>query len=211
MSHRLAIRFRVQGDVRFISHHDMVRLFERAVARAAIAVRFSKGFNPRPQLSLPLPRSVGVASEDECLILESDGPLDGSWVLERLGAQMPAGVQLLAATALVAGERLIPRAAAYEVELTERLVDEVAARLRDLERCSQLEIQRRDHRTGRTRSVDLRPILLEARLTAGRLVWRQAILPGGTAKPAEMMELFGLPPTDWVHRIRRLSVEYASN
>lgn len=211
MSHRWVICYRVEGDIRFISHHDTVRLFERALARAAVPIRFSQGFNPRAQLSLPLPRPVGVASEHEVLIIDCEGSLDGSEVLKKISAQLPGGMQVLSARELSVGERLLPCAAAYEVELTERVVDGVAARLRDLESRGQLDIQRRDHKTGRTRIVDLRPFLLEARLDSRRLVWRQAILPSGTAKPAEMMELFGLPPADWVHRLRRMSVDYTSN
>ena len=40
-------------------------MFDRALVRAQIKLKYSEGFNPRPKLSLPLPRSVGVAAEDD--------------------------------------------------------------------------------------------------------------------------------------------------
>ncbi|GAF87148.1 unnamed protein product, partial [marine sediment metagenome] len=60
---RWVFGYDVDGDLRFISHHDMLRLFARSLARAALPVRFSEGFNPHPRLSIPLPRPVGVASQ----------------------------------------------------------------------------------------------------------------------------------------------------
>ena len=62
-----AFEFSVTGDLRFISHRDTVRVFQRALARAALPVAYSEGFNPHPRLSLPLPRAVGVASEAELM------------------------------------------------------------------------------------------------------------------------------------------------
>ena len=67
-----AFAFSVTGDLRFISHRDTIRVFQRALARASLPVRYSEGFNPHPRLSLPLPRPVGVASEAEIIIVEFD-------------------------------------------------------------------------------------------------------------------------------------------
>jgi len=211
VQHRLAIRFKIDGDLRFISHHDTVRLFERALARAAIPVRFSEGFNPRPQLSLPLPRTVGIASEDETLIVECCEPLDGESLVQRLAPQMPQGMSLQQADVLPPGARRIPTAVVYAVDLDESWQKSVASRIDALRGAEHLPVSRRDHRTGQVRTIDIRPYLSDVRLDGPRLQWTQAILPGGTAKPAEMMEIFGLPPQDFVHRIRRLSVNFAEN
>ena len=65
----LAIRFKVEGTLRFLSHAETVRLLERACVRAGLRLRYSEGFNPHPKLSLPLPRPVGVESDEELLCL----------------------------------------------------------------------------------------------------------------------------------------------
>jgi hypothetical protein len=73
----LAVRFRIGGALRFLSHAETSRVFQRACARAGIPVKYSAGFNPHPKLSLPLPRSVGVESDDELLVVRlSDEPRD---------------------------------------------------------------------------------------------------------------------------------------
>ena len=65
---RCALEYTIGGDLRFISHRDTLRLFQRAVARAALPVRFTEGFNPHPRMMIPLPRPVGVASQAETLV-----------------------------------------------------------------------------------------------------------------------------------------------
>ena len=70
MRHRLAIRYAIKGDLRFLSHQDTLRLFQRAFNRAGIPIRFSEGFNPRPRISIAMPRPVGVESCDELLVIE---------------------------------------------------------------------------------------------------------------------------------------------
>jgi len=63
----MLVKFRIRGALRYISHAEMLKVFQRAFARAGIKVRHSQGFNPHPKLSLPLPRPVGVESDDELL------------------------------------------------------------------------------------------------------------------------------------------------
>ena len=65
----LVIKFKIGGNLRFLSHAQTLMVFRRACIRAGIKIQYSQGFNPRPRLSLPLPRPVGVASDDELLCL----------------------------------------------------------------------------------------------------------------------------------------------
>lgn len=63
------IKFRVRGALRYICHSEMLKIFKRACVRAGIKIQHSQGFNPRPRLSLPLPRPVGIESDDDLLCL----------------------------------------------------------------------------------------------------------------------------------------------
>ena len=114
---RLAIRYAVEGDLRFISHHDTLRLFERALARAGIPVRYSEGFNPRPRFSVVVPRPVGVASRDELMVLEVTADLAADEALRRLQSQMPEGLTLLSAETLAPGARRVPCEVWYRLEI----------------------------------------------------------------------------------------------
>ena len=94
----LVIKFRIGGLLRYLSHAETLRLFERACVRAGINLQYSQGFNPHPRLSLPLPRPVGVDSDDELLTLKVHWELNPGAeqlkeqsIKDALSAQLPEG------------------------------------------------------------------------------------------------------------------------
>lgn len=91
---KLRIRFAKRGDLRFISHHDLMRLWERACRRAALPLRMSEGFNPRPRLSFPLSLAVGIEGREEVAEVQLDDWLAPAEVQRRLQAALPADVAL---------------------------------------------------------------------------------------------------------------------
>ncbi len=88
--------FQKTGDAVYISHLDLMRLFQRAFARADLHLTHSQGFNPRPSVSIAMPLSVGVASGCELLDFELDGqnvPCDE--ICKRLNDKLIPGVRVL--------------------------------------------------------------------------------------------------------------------
>ena len=84
--------FSKTGRAKYISHLDLMRTFQRAFARAGIAIKHTEGFNPHPFVSIALLLSVGYSSQ--CEILEF-GLLEGTSYDEvpaRLTAAMPEGI-----------------------------------------------------------------------------------------------------------------------
>ena len=67
------IIFEKKGNAVWISHLDLMRLFQRAFKRAGLPLTHTQGFNPRPSVSIALPLSVGVESNCELLDFELDG------------------------------------------------------------------------------------------------------------------------------------------
>lgn len=67
--------FEKTGNAIWISHLDLMRLFQRAFKRAGLPLTHSGGFTPRPQVSIALPLSVGVESQCELLDFDLDGQL----------------------------------------------------------------------------------------------------------------------------------------
>ena len=65
--------FEKKGNAIWISHLDLMRLFQRAVKRADLLLTHTQGFNPRPSVSIALPLSVGVESSCELLDFDLDG------------------------------------------------------------------------------------------------------------------------------------------
>lgn len=86
------------GSAVWISHLDMMRLFQRAFARAGVRIRHSEGFNPHALISIALPMSVGTASECEVLDFTIESGCDDLLALPaRLNACLPEGVRVLEA------------------------------------------------------------------------------------------------------------------
>ena len=80
----------------FISHLDLMRLFQRAFKRAGLPLTHTQGFNPRPSVSIALPLSVGVESGCELLDFDLYGdPIPNEEILTRLNEALVEGVKVL--------------------------------------------------------------------------------------------------------------------
>ncbi|MCD4700021.1 MAG: TIGR03936 family radical SAM-associated protein [Phycisphaerae bacterium] len=146
-----AVWFTVEGDLRFLSHRNMMSLCERSAARAKLPIRFSEGFNPRPKLSLPLPRPVGVTSQCELLIigLEQDSPPQSeSDLARRLGEQFPDGMELIKVEPLPDKTRAKIKAVTYELAMADSEQKRVKARLASLKQSPKWEVPRRRSHAG---------------------------------------------------------------
>ncbi len=94
----IRVKFRRGEEVKFISHLDLMKVFERAIRRARLPIAYSQGFNPHPGMVFGLPLSVGVTSEAEYGDFEiTDDALPMNEFIERLNEQFPQGLEVLAA------------------------------------------------------------------------------------------------------------------
>ena len=90
--------FEKTGEAVYISHLDLMRIFQRAFRRADIMIWHSQGFSPRAYVSIAMPLSVGASSECEILDFEvEDGSVDLATLPEKLNRTLPAGVRVLKA------------------------------------------------------------------------------------------------------------------
>ena len=93
-------KFRRSDEVKFISHLDLMKVFERAIRRARLPIAYSQGFNPHPGMVFGLPLSVGVTSDAEYGDFEvTDDELSINEFVQRLNAQLPQGLEILSAKA----------------------------------------------------------------------------------------------------------------
>ena len=86
--------------VKYVSHLDFVKVFERALRRAEIEVAFSQGFNPRMQLVFGNPLPVGYTSSFELLDVTFARPYDTDFIVERLNSFLPGDIRILKAEEL---------------------------------------------------------------------------------------------------------------
>jgi radical SAM-linked protein len=94
----LVVRYAKRGKMRFASHRDVARVFERAVRRAGLPIAYSAGFSPHPRLSYAGGVPTGVASEAEYLALALNSRLAAEQVRERLNATLPDGIDVIDVT-----------------------------------------------------------------------------------------------------------------
>ena len=90
------ILFEKKGNAVWISHLDLMRLFQRAFKRAGLPLTHTHGFNPRPSVSIALPLSVGVESRCELLEFDLEGDkVPNEEILRRLNESLVEGIRVL--------------------------------------------------------------------------------------------------------------------
>ncbi len=92
---RLRVRYAKRGRLRFTSHRDFSRAFERAIVRARVPVAYSSGFNPHPRISYANASPTGAASEAEYLEIGLADRTDPGEVLRALDEALPTGLDVL--------------------------------------------------------------------------------------------------------------------
>ncbi|MCL2415900.1 MAG: TIGR03936 family radical SAM-associated protein [Defluviitaleaceae bacterium] len=95
VKYRYRIFFSKIGKCRFIGHLDLQTFFQRAIKRAGLPAAYSEGFNPHQLLSFAQPLSLGYGGLREIVELEMTQTMPTDEIVARLGAQMPAGINIL--------------------------------------------------------------------------------------------------------------------
>ena len=158
---RLRIRFCRGQEVKFISHLDILRLWQRALHRAEIPVAYSEGFNPHPRISLAAPLPIGVTSQAELMDILCTKWGSSHFFTAAISQQLPPGIEILqvyqvALTMPSLQSRV--RYAEYRVEVeTEKEQKDIESAVTGLLSVKQLPWQH--HRDTGTRNYDLRALI----------------------------------------------------
>ncbi len=92
---KLRMRFKKTGRAAYISHLDLVQTIQRAFFRAELPLKYSEGYNPRPQLSALLPLSVGTESLCELMDFQLTKDVDIASIPVLLTAKLPEGIEIM--------------------------------------------------------------------------------------------------------------------
>lgn len=207
---RVRVRYREDGKVRFLSHRDVARVWERVVRRAGLPVAYSSGFSPRPRLHFGLALSVGHESDAEFVDIDLVGPgfVEPSPELgSTLSELLPHGIDVTAVGLVTSGSASLQEA----VDCTQwRIVVDalpggtgsVDDRVEAVLQATSVPVQL--VRKGRTITEDLRPLVLDLRVEAptgadleecagcaGVLVAELATKPRAI-RPAELLATLGV-------------------
>ncbi|MBN2594894.1 MAG: DUF2344 domain-containing protein [Sedimentisphaerales bacterium] len=214
----LVIKFRLRGTLRFLSHAETLRVFQRACVRAGISVHYSQGFNPRPKMSLPLPRPVGVESDDELLCLRIlNNTKDASdlcnIIKDKLSAQLPEGCELISANTAQAGRSFQPRSARYVFTVPPEYLNEgLRARIDCLLESESLNIRRQiEKKSSKLKNVDVRKFLKSIKLDDRSIIVECNISSAGSIRIEEILRLLELDEGKLVSPVRRTNVQWQAD
>jgi len=195
---RLRIRFSREEQIKFISHLDMIRLWQRALKRAGIPLAYSEGFNPRPRVSLAVPLALGITSEAELMDIFCSRLVSPHWFTEAVNRQLPPGIRILQVHPIDLNLPSLQsqiRHIEYKVEVeTEMGPKDIEAKISSLLSAEQLLWQhRRD--TG-MRSYDLRALiddlwLIDYQQPYCTLGMRLRCDSGGSGRPEQVTTALG--------------------
>lgn len=195
---RLRIRFSRGEEIKFISHLDIMRLWQRALHRAGIPLAYTEGFNPHPRISLAAPLAVGVTSQAELMDTFCTKWVSPHFFTDAVSQQLPPGIEILQVYSVAP---IMPSLqsqvgyAEYEVELeTEKDKPEIESALASLLSAKELPWHH-ERDTGR-RSYDLRALiddlwLISWRSGYSRIGMRLRCDSGGSGRPEQVAAALG--------------------
>jgi radical SAM-linked protein len=201
MPQRLRITFSKGENLRYISHLDLARTWERSLRRAGVPLLYSQGFNPRPKMVFASALSVGCTGGQEVMDILLNDPVPPKRLFHGLIPRLPPGLGVIDITPVHLQAPALPtqlRGAEYEGLVT---VDESLKAARA--RCQALLDRSAILRERRGKAYDLRPLIKQlAVVGAGNghiLLWMHLSAgEAGTGRPDEVLAALG-----WEHAPHR--------
>lgn len=181
---KFRLRFCKAGSLRLVSHHDLMRVFERMLRRAQLPFRSTSGFHPHPRIVFALSLPLGVEGLDEIVEIEMTQPMPADEILQRLNRQAPDGLRFTSIERIPPNVTAQVGRATYAIDLPSGRETALLDRCRALLAQSECRVQRGHPQP---RSVDIRPYLIDLRIADGRLVMDFLVTPNGTARADEVL------------------------
>lgn len=94
---KILCKFTKLGYLKFISHLDLVDLFQRTLFQNKVDVKFSEGFNPHPRMSIAYPLPLGIESNSEYMEIYLNSRIDLKDFLIKMNERLPAGIKIIEA------------------------------------------------------------------------------------------------------------------
>ncbi len=205
---RFWINFTKEASLRFLSHLDMLRLWQRALRRSKLPVAYSAGFNPHQRLSFASALPVGATSGDEYLEIVFADTFNREG-FERLAESLPTGLSIVTKREVPAGVPALMAlvgAANWRLSTTENEFALLRQAVPELLACTSLPVEREGKKGKKgKKTVDIRPLIfnLQPPGDGGQHELSMLLQTGseGGARPQEVMNLLGLGPDH--HDLRR--------
>ena len=199
---RMVMRFGKNARLRFISHLDLQRFYQRALNRSGLPIAFSQGFNPHPVMAFASALALGWTSEYEMLDVKLAVPIGRRKAEEAMRGALPEDLPVLEGKLIDdRASSLMPlvRASDYRISgsgISREMLDDFLAR--------ESVMAMRKTKSGE-KLVDIRPMALDLRLEDGDLMARLSLTDKDTLKPDLLVRtITGTDPE--AMRIHRLAL-----
>jgi radical SAM-linked protein len=196
---RLRIKFGKGAALKYISHLDLTRTWERVFRRAGLPIAYSQGFNPRPRFQIAAALPVGVTGWAEVLDAWFTDSLAPETVVGSLRSKSPTGLEILAVEQVDLKDPSLQSqmlAAGYKALIQSQEPKE-AIELRIQELMAAPTLLRQRHHKGKVQTYDLRPWVQELAVQGmgqglRELTMRLQASPQGAARPDAVLDALGL-------------------
>jgi len=210
---RVRVVFNKKGDLRFLGHLEMARMFERACRRARIPLSFTGGYSPKPRITFALSLPTGTEALAEWLDLELSEAWSPQEVMSKLNDQLPSGIRVLDSWKVPVDVPALNgrvRFMNYEAILPESGKD-LNEKIQDLMGRPSVPVVR--VKKGKERTLDLKDYLFSMGSPDERTLVFSIALKGeeGSARPQEVLQALLGPDGDGLADVRltRTSLTFA--
>jgi len=193
-------------------------MWQRALVRCGLPLRYSRGFNPRPRISLPLPRAVGLQSDDEllCAEMSEEGPdVSMDDLRKQLDSFLPGGCEITGIEITEGSPRFAAKEAEYLFERDEILPakrwEELLGRCMQQHASGESILLRRETPKQKSKIVDLQHFIKTLTGNQDNLRIRCRIDSAGSVRVEELLNWFGIGPRDLARPPRRTAVVWIQN
>jgi radical SAM-linked protein len=183
------VRFTKTGKMRFLSHHDLMRLFERALRRTGLPLRMTEGYNPHPVIAFPTALGLGIESLDEILEFELSSWTAPRQIEKALGEQLPEGMTVRSAEAFDRKQRSYVQYVEYEASCAGQ-TEGLSGRIQAFLALKECPVERVSDKGSKT--VEIRQYVMALDVDGETVYLRVRITDQGTAKPEEVLRSIGL-------------------
>jgi radical SAM-linked protein len=205
---RLRIRFKRGEEIKFISHLDLIRVWQRAFRRAGVMLAYSEGFNPHPRLALAAPLALGVTGEAELMDVYTVKPVSGNSFTAMVSPQLPPGLEIAQVYPIPLETPTLQaqiRFAEYEVKVMTSDADSLRQSIDNL--LSKESIPWQHQRDTGIKSYDLRKLIDSIRLAdyeqgIATLYMKLKCGSDGAGRPEQVTKALGLDNPLAINRTR---------
>ena len=194
-------------------------MFHRALVRGGVNLHYSQGFNPRPKLSLPLPRSVGVQSDEELLCVslsETANNLEPDRLKDQMSSQLTHGCEIIEVDIKKGKVSFQPVSAEYVFDLSNLAnVEDTKICIDIIRKAAAAEkpiiVERQSGNKKPNRRIDVCPYIDSIKYQNRGVIVRCNITPAGSVRVDEILTLLKIEPAMLSGPVKRRAVQWRQN